>query len=123
MNELLAIVFIAISVISILKTLGYRGVAVSASVILLCLFSSLISRIGELKETVFGLIDGDALYASRDLVKILGVSYLFSLCESTCLSMGEGEIAKVVEVWGRVEIIALLLPYFREILELGGKLL
>ena len=122
MSEILALAFVGISVITVLKTLGYKGVGVSAAIILICLFSSLLLRISNLTDGIFSMVSGEVLLLSRDLFKILGLTYLSSIAASTCTSFGENEIAKVVEVWGRVEIIAILLPYFAEILEFGGGL-
>ncbi len=78
--------------------------------------------IGALGEIVGMLRDGlpaDASDAVSVAVKALGLSYLFGISADICRELGEQGIAKCVEVVGRVEIISLALPYFRQIIELG----
>ena len=56
-------------------------------------------------------------------VKILGIGYLFGMCADVCRELGEGGAAKAVETVGRVEIIAVVIPYFKEIVSVGAELL
>ncbi len=123
MTELLAIAFLGCAVISVLKILGYKGVGVSLALVLICMFGVLLNRVSSVGGEIMGLVDGAALSTTRDLAKIMGVAYVSSICESTCTALGEIEIAKIVEAGGRVEIIALLIPYFKSILDVGGALL
>ena len=123
MTDLFALAFLALSVSAVLKTFGYKGVGVSVALMLVCMLGILVRRVGSLGGEILGLLDGTTLACARDLAKIVGISYLSSICESTAAAMGEAEIAKIVEVWGRVEIIAVLLPYFKAILDVGGGLL
>jgi hypothetical protein len=123
MSDLIAVAFIIAIVSCILKTLGYRGVGVSVALMTVFLLGILVRRVGTLGGEILGLLDGAALSTARDLAKIVGISYLSSICESTCTSLGENETAKIVEVCGRVEIIAVLIPYFKSILAVGGALM
>ena len=123
MNEIFALIFIAAVLVSSLKILGYKGAGVSLAFIGVCLLSALAKRAGEVGGEILSLLSGETLTAAKTLTKIFGVSYLSSICESTALSLGEAELSKIADVWGRVEIIALLIPYFSAILELGGALL
>ena len=123
MSEILLFVFLALSVSCVLKSIGYKGVGVSVALILISLFAVLLRYVGEIGMEMMALFDVRTLGVGRDLSKILGITYLSSICESTCLSLGESEISKIVDVWGRVEIIAVLLPYFKAILLLGGEML
>ena len=45
----------------------------------------------------------------------------FSSAADVCRELGENGIAKVTEVVGRVEIMAVVMPYFEEIIKLGLK--
>ena len=123
MSGIFALIFISLVVITSLKTLGYKGAGVSLALISVCLFSALIKRTGEIGGELVSLLSGESLQAAKTLIKIFGVSYLSSICESTAMALGETELSKIADLGGRVEIIALLIPYFAEMLELGGVLL
>ena len=123
MSGIFALIFISLVVITALKTLGYKGAGVSLALIIVCLFTALIKRAGEIGGELVSLLSGESLRAAKTLTKIFGVSYLSSICESTALAFGETELSKIADLWGRVEIIALLIPYFGAMLELGGVLL
>lgn len=124
MSDILAIAFIGVCASLVLKNIGYKGAGVVVSVVIICILGSLVDKIGEIKNELFALFDDAlALKCGQTLVKILGVTYLSSICEQTCEALGEAQIAKGVEVWGRVEIIAILMPYFKSLLRLGGEFL
>jgi len=56
-------------------------------------------------------------------IKVLGIGYLFGICADLCRELGEAGIAKACEVVGRVEIIAVVIPYFEEIIKVGVELI
>ena len=56
-------------------------------------------------------------------LKIVGVGYLFSLCASMAEEMGERGIAQAITFAARVEIAIIIIPYFREIVNMGMELL
>ena len=104
----------------LLKNFGWKGTPVFAAV-------AAILFISEAKDTmdfVFTSIEkigseskiDDALAAG---IKVLGLGYLFGICADVCRELGEAGIAKAVEVVGRVEIIAVVIPYFEEIIKVG----
>ena len=124
MTELLALAFLSASTVLILRTLGYKGAGVCLALFVITAFSIIIERVGEIYSGVLHLFDNRmASEAIKVLFKVLGVTYLFSIVEESCEALGEGKIAKIVEVGGRVEIILLLMPYFKELLLIGGELL
>lgn len=53
------------------------------------------------------------------ILRALGITYLTSTASDICKSAGEASIAGYIELAGRVELIVLCLPLFREILELA----
>ena len=104
----------------LLKNFGWKGAPVFAAV-------AAILFICEAKDTmnfVFSSIEkigseakiGSSLAAA---IKVLGLGYLFGICADICRELGEAGIAKSVEVVGRVEIIAVVIPYFEEIIKAG----
>ena len=107
----------------LLKNFGWRGAPIFTAVALIL---SISEAEGEL-EYIFSSIKkignesgiDDALSAA---VKVLGIGYLFGICADICRELGEAGIAKAVEVVGRVEIIAVVIPYFQEIIKVGIEL-
>lgn len=53
------------------------------------------------------------------ILKIIGLGYLFGISADICRELGEGGIAKALEVAGRVEIFSLSVPYLVKTLNLG----
>ncbi len=124
MSDVLAFVFIACLALTVLKNIGYRGVGVTLALILVCIIGVLSSKIGQIGEEITGLLENaKALECAKTLFKVLGITYLSSICSETCEALGEVQLSKTAEVWGRVEIILLLIPYFKELLLLGGEFL
>ena len=108
----------------VLRGFGWRGApvfALFASVVLMGEGIDELSRlIGSVevigKEVGVGEPVGAAL-------KVLGLEYLFGISSDACRDIGESGIAKAVEVVGRVEIIAVIMPYFAEIINAGVGLI
>lgn len=55
-------------------------------------------------------------------LKVVGCGYVFGFVADTCEELGERGIASAVSVSGRIEIFALVFPYFLEICRLGATL-
>ena len=108
----------------VLRGFGWRGApvfALFASVVLMGEGIDELSRlIGSVevigKEVGVGEPVGAAL-------KVLGLEFLFGISSDACRDIGESGIAKAVEVVGRVEIIAVIMPYFAEIINAGVGLI
>ena len=108
----------------VLREFGWRGAPVFVSVAALLLIGSAASRIGEilkLGEEIFSAEEGGEVISAA--VKTLGVSYLFGIACDACSSLGEGSIARALEVAGRIEIAVIITPYFLKIIELGREML
>ena len=56
-------------------------------------------------------------------LKALGVSYLFAVSSDVCTSLGEGGVARALDVLGRVELAIIVMPYVLKIIEMGRELL
>ena len=52
-----------------------------------------------------------------------GLGYLFGISADICRELGESGIAKSLEVVGRVEIIAVAVPFWKKIIETGVELI
>ena len=108
----------------ILKSLGWRGASVMGAACVATLFFAVIIKYGDVISDLGALCEDYGVGESAGvMIKIIGVSYLFGICADTCRELGEAGIAKTVDVVGRVEIIAIIMPYFKEIIEIGVGLL
>ena len=108
----------------ILKSLGWRGASVVGAACVSTLFFAVVMKYGDVISDLRGLCEDYGVGESTAvMIKIIGVSYLFGMCADTCRELGESGIAKTVDVVGRVEIIAIIMPYFKEIIEIGVGLL
>ena len=118
-----AVILLAISAF-MLRSLGWRAAPVFA------LISALII-LGKIGDALFGVLDtvaslgkyADIEEAVGAALKILGLGYLFGISADLCRELGEGGIAKAVEVVGRIEIIVVILPFFEEIIKIGVELI
>lgn len=108
----------------LLRSFGWRGAPVFASIGLVLL----LTEAAGVLETVFssarsiGVSAGISEPVSAAL-KVLGLGYLYGICADVCRDMSEAGIAKAVEAVGRVEIVAVVMPYFEEIIKVGVELI
>lgn len=109
--------------IFILREFGWRGAPVIAAVGAVIILGVLAEPLGR----IFGFVNGLGEHIQSDMVsailKITAVGYLFGISADVCRSLGELQIAKSVEVVGRVEIFVIVLPFFEEIIKLGVSFL
>ena len=104
----------------LLKSFGWRGAPIFTA---LALVFFIAEAEGEF-EYIFSSIkkignESGIEGALSAAIKVLGLGYLFGICSDICRELGESGIAKATEVVGRVEIIAVVMPYFEEIIKLG----
>lgn len=108
----------------ILREFGWRGAPIFACVSAAMLIGFATERVGEVIK-----LGGDMFSTeeSSEIVgvalKALGVSYLFAISSDVCTSLGEGGVARALDVVGRVELAIIVMPYVLKIIELGGELL
>ena len=108
----------------VLKSLGWRGSSIISAACVAALFFAVVTKYGGVISDLRGISEAYGVGASAGvMIKIIGASYLFGICGDTCRELGEAGIAKTVEVVGRVEIIAIIMPYFKEIIEIGVGIL
>lgn len=108
----------------LLRQLGWKGApvfAVICTVLLLVETADSLARIFN-SVTLVGEA-GDVSEPLRAALKTLGAGYLFGISADVCRELGESGIAKAVEVVGRVEIIAIVVPYFERIIKVGIELI
>lgn len=84
---------------------------------MIALISPVISLLYELSEK-----SGIEEYAFI-VIKALGIVFITHITSSLCRDCGEGGIASCVESVGKVEIVILALPIFREVLRVAEEML
>ena len=60
---------------------------------------------------------------AKAILKMVGAGYVFGICSDVCTEAGEGALSGAVCLFGRVEIIAMSLPYVIRIVEKGIELI
>ena len=108
----------------LLRRFGWGGAPVFA---VICTVLLIGSAAGSLTN-IFSAVTDSAKTASvseplSSAMKTLGAGYLFGISADVCRELGEAGIAKGLEIVGRVEIIAIVIPYFEKIIELGIELI
>lgn len=121
--EVLGVAVIAAICAFILKSLSFKGALVFSAISALVIISDSLLLMDGLFPSFLPLFsDGEGAEAIRSAVKILAIGYLFGICSDLCREMGEGSIAKALEVAGRVEIMLILLPFITRIIGMGEEL-
>lgn len=92
-------------------------ISVMLAVCVLC-FLYIVPKVGESVQFIREL----SSYLSEShvdvILRAIGITYLTETSSEICKSAGEGTISGYIELVGRVEIMLLCLPLFRELTEL-----
>ena len=116
---------VALGIASLLmRELGFRGAPVFAVTCIVVILALLFEGAGELRESL-GIIASMASLREEAgaVVKVVGVGYLAGISSDICTELGERGISKAVTLAGRVEILAIALPFLHKLLEYGAELL
>lgn len=79
----------------------------------------IIPRLGEAAEFLTECVNLAGGERISVVIRALGVTYLTSTAGEICRSAGESSVGNTIEAAGRVEIILLCIPLFRELLDLA----
>lgn len=108
----------------LLRALGFRGAPIFAAISAIVLISESKESLGYIFGRVKELSElSNISEPTSAALKILGIGYLFGICADVCRELSEPGIAKAVEIVGRVEIFAVVIPYFERIIRVGVELL
>ncbi|MBQ8322045.1 MAG: hypothetical protein IJX92_06745 [Clostridia bacterium] len=103
---------------------GFKGKRFFSVLCILLLLSFAEEGIEMLAKEVIGLTEiGAASDVAKCALKIVGIGYVFGLSSDTLSELGEGGMAKALVTVGRIEILATVFPYFKDMLELGTGLI
>ncbi len=124
MIRLLGIVVLAAFISPLLSELGFRGKRLFSVLILLLVFSSAASAVGDILGDSSSLFDAAGISsAASAALKTVGVGYLFGVASDIVSELGEPALAKGLITAGKMEILLIVFPYFKDIIELGVGLI
>ena len=106
----------------LLKELGFKGARLVFLLATVSLIGGAVIYIGEAVSLLPG-IDAIGREYAVAMLKIVGVGYAFGICSDICTELGETSLGGAVCMFGRVEIIALSIPYIKMIVEKGIDLI
>ena len=107
-----------------LRGFGWRGVPVFAAICSLGLLSFVIPYIREMSSFISSISSSQNLLSSVSAVlKIIGVGYLAGITADVCRDLELPGAANAVVLVGRIEIVAIVTPFFSEIIRMGSELI
>lgn len=107
----------------LLAECGWRGKRVFGVLAAVVLMIGLSDGIGELFGGVTSISDSAGVgEVAAVAMKVVGVGYVFGFCSDTARELGENSVSSILTIAGRIEILLLVLPYFKKILEFGMEL-
>lgn len=108
----------------LLRQLGWRGAPVFAVICCVILLMETTDSLASIINSVTATAELGAVSEPLGAaLKTLGAGYLFGISADVCRELGESGIAKTVEVVGRLEIIAIVIPFFEQIIKVGIELI
>lgn len=108
----------------LLGELGFRGrklFGLLCALVILCAISGDAVKIIQDFTSIEGV--GELSEIGSVCAKIIGVGYLFGFVCDIASELGETAVASAVSMAGKLEILIIIFPYFRKIVELGLELL
>ena len=108
----------------LLSELGFGGKKIFTVLSIVAILSFLTEGLSSIVGEVGAIAElGGASEAARCAMKILFLGYVFGISSEVCSELGEGGIARVMTLVGKTEIILIVLPYIRDIIDLGVSLI
>lgn len=108
----------------LLRELGWRGAGIFSVFALVIFLGTLADGIASLSKDVFKISEEYGLgQTAKEILKVIGASYLFGICSDLCSDLGEQAIAKALTAVGRVEILLIVTPYFFKMIRSAADLL
>ena len=119
-----AFALVAVFCTVIIRELGWRGAGIMGAVCAVILFSLAVEGVSEAAKEIKSLSAVAELSKfAKCVLKIVGIGYVYGISSDICKDMGEGAVASALGTVGRIEILLAVLPFFKEILDFGLRLL
>lgn len=124
MLKVCALGIVAASAAFLLKDFGWKGTPVLCLICFVGILSLAGERLSQLRELfLFVGREGELTQSVESILKVIGIGYLSGLTAESCRELGAGSVATAVNLVGRLEVAAVMLPYLVEIIKLGTELL
>ncbi len=123
MIRIVGIALLFVTCLFLLRELGWRGAPVLASIGIVSILALTGDKVGATLGDAVELVGTEYSEHIASAIKVLGVSYLFGISSDVSRTLGEPQVAKVLDVVGRVEILAIIMPFLKEIIRLGVELI
>ena len=108
----------------LLRSFGFKGVPVFISVGFLGMLAfgvPYLNGVGEVINSIGERVGNPT--AVRAVLKVVGIGYVSGICSDVCKELDAPSVSSAVVLVGRIEIIAVVAPFFEEIVRMGGELI
>ncbi len=123
-SKICAVALISVVLALILKEFGFKSKVLFSTFCLIVLIIMGIEPLSSILSSFGGLASKAKISEAADTaVRAVGLGYIFGFTSDICTSLGESNIASVVQMVGKIEIFVLALPYFEKTIALGLELL
>ncbi len=101
----------------LLKELGSRAAPAVGVIVSLSVIGGAFGKIDEITSLFSSLSFGaDIERYSRDSLRVVGIGYVGGIAGDTISALGEANVARIVEIVTRIELIGIAVPYLKEVL-------
>ena len=101
----------------LLKELGSRAAPAVGVIVSLSVIGGAFGKIDEIASLFSSLSFGaDIERYSRDSLRVVGIGYVGGIAQDSISALGEANVARIVEIVTRIELIGIAVPYFKEVL-------
>jgi hypothetical protein len=107
-----------------LSELGFKSKRLFTVLCLLVIYCTISEQVIRLIAPLSEIAEvAELSEAANCAVKAVGAGYVFGFVSEGCTELGEGRLASAMALAGRIEVFALVLPYFQKTITLGLELL
>ena len=108
----------------LLRDFGWKGVPIFALICFVGILSLAEGYLSSVKELFLNVgIEHNISLSVSAILKVIGIGYLSGIVSDVCRDLGEATISSVVVFVGRIEIIAIAAPFFKEVVSIGMELM
>lgn len=108
----------------LLRGFGWKGVPVFISVAFIGIISYALPYVRQIGGFIGDIASQNGVgTAAASVLKVVGIGYLSSISADVCRELEASSLATAVILIGRIEIIAVVVPYFEEMMRIGGELI
>ena len=122
--QICGIGILAVSAMMLLKGAGYSQPQTVLLIVGLTVTSRVVVNLSEVVSFTLSISEGTgASEHIKLLLKAAGLAFLTDFTAGICRDTGEGSIAEYVEIFGKTELVVLMLPVVSELIELSFGML